>query len=92
MKCPFPSLVEYLINLGIDVDEPDYDGTTPFNILSKKDLVDEQFFLPTYDLLLSKDVRIDYPDIKGRTPFLNYYEKRDLVYSYKMLDLGANVN
>jgi hypothetical protein len=37
-------------------------------------------------------VRIDYPDIKGRTPFLNFYEIKDLIYSYKMLDMGANVN
>lgn len=82
--------MKYLFELGIDIDEPDYDGATPFNLLSKKQSAD--YFAQIFDSFISKDVRVDYPDLKGRTPFLNFYEIRDLYYSYIMLDKGANVN
>jgi ankyrin repeat protein len=91
VKLPHPTMLKYLIDLQIDVDEPDYDGVTPFNALSKVN-AGIAFFNETYNTLLLKDVRIDFPDLKGRTPFLNFYEQSDNIHAYKMLDLGANVN
>jgi hypothetical protein len=77
----------------VNPDEPDYDEVTPFNLMSQGNInnnnSDHQY---VFDQFLKSDVRIDYPNRKGRTAFLNFYEKQNFELSYKMLDLGANVN
>ena len=90
---PQKSMFNFLIELGINPDAPDYDEVTPFNLMSTLNFnvlnPNHTHMLETF---LKKDVRIDYPTRKGRTPFLNFYEKQSFELSYRMLDLGANVN
>lgn len=67
-------MVDYLLKLGIEPDEPDYDKLTPFNLMSRSPQIANNDWLKTYHKLLKLDIRIDFPDIKERTPFLNFYE------------------
>jgi hypothetical protein len=67
-------MLNFLLSLNINPDEPDYDEITPFNLLSKDANKGEDNFKTTFDKLIDLNVRIDFPDIKGRTPFLNYYD------------------
>lgn len=90
---PVKSMLDYLIGLNINADQPDYDEVTPFNLMSAGNLNNLD---PSHTYLVDKflklDVRVDYPNRKGRTPFLNFYEKQNFELSYRMVDLGANVN
>ena len=86
-------MLEFLINLGINADLPDYDEVTPFNLLSTLNLnSNEPEHNTTLHQFFKLDVRIDFPNRKGRTPFLNFYEKQNFDLAYKMIDMGANVN
>ena len=95
---PDPKLVDFLITTNVDADEPDYDGATAFNLLSKAHPgssylgVNSSYHDLLFERLIKMDVRIDYPDKRDRTPFLNYYEGSYTSQAYQLLDLGANVN
>ena len=90
---PQKSMFEFVLSLGINADQPDYDEVTPFNLMSINNFnsldQNHQHMLKKF---LSMDVRIDFPNRKGRTPFLNFYEKQNFELATQMLDLGANVN
>ena len=90
---PQKSMLEFIVSLGINADQADYDEVTPFNLMSNQAFnpLDEnhQNMLKNF---LELDVRVDFPNRKGRTPFLNFYEKQNFELANKMLDLGANVN
>ena len=68
-------MVDYLLDLGVDPDEVDYDKITPFNLLSKNTHAYDKLWRETFEKLLKLEVRIDFPDIKERTAFLNFYEQ-----------------
>lgn len=74
-------MFNYLLKLGIDPDEPDYDKVTQFNLLSRQGVGNDNW-AKVYNKLLDLKVRVDYPDIKEKTPFLNFYENHHLVHSY----------
>lgn len=90
---PQKSLFDFVLSLGVNPDQPDYDDVTPFNLMSTNNFnsLDDSHNHMLRSFLKS-DVRIDYPNRKGRTPFLNFYEKQNFELSTQMLDLGANVN
>ena len=71
---PESRMIEYLLKLKIEPDEPDYDKQTPFQLISKNSNINDNEWESIYKKLISLKVRIDYPDVKERTPFLNFYE------------------
>jgi ankyrin repeat protein len=87
-------MFDFVLSLGVNPDQPDYDEVTPFNLMSSSTVynmldVNHQHMLKNF---LKADVRIDYPNIKGRTAFLNFYEKSNFDLANQMLELSANVN
>lgn len=90
---PQKTMFDFILSLGINPDQPDYDEVTPFNLMSQNAIstIDPNH-THMLQAFLKSEVRIDFPNRKGRTAFLNFYEKQNFDLAYKMLDLGANVN
>lgn len=87
-----PTIVEYLIRSGANVNQARFDGCTP--LMATTRLVVPYMALAKvliFNLLRHAGADTDREDIQGRTALMQFVEKCDLEMVIKLIDGGADV-